>query len=69
MPDPTHRHQRQRQAVNSWIRGSGEFDGVIDFDAALRDPSRPARLLPSYDSGDHLHPTTWATRRWPMRCR
>jgi lysophospholipase L1-like esterase len=45
-----------RQAVNNYIRGSGEFDGVIDFDAALRDPSRQARLLPSYDSGDHLHP-------------
>jgi lysophospholipase L1-like esterase len=45
-----------RQAVNNWIRGSGELDGVIDFDAAMRDPSRPARLLPSFDSGDHLHP-------------
>ena len=45
-----------RQAVNSWIRTSGAFDGIVDFDATLRDPSRPVRLLPAYDSGDHLHP-------------
>jgi len=45
-----------RQAVNSWIRSSDEFDGVIDFDRVTRDPSRPSRLLPAYDSGDHLHP-------------
>ncbi|WP_327727063.1 SGNH/GDSL hydrolase family protein [Streptomyces sp. NBC_00487] len=46
----------QRVAVNEWIRGSEEFDGVLDFDAVLRDPGSPARLLPAYDSGDHLHP-------------
>ena len=45
-----------RQAVNRWIRSSGEFDAVIDFDQVLRDPAHPARLLPGYDSGDHLHP-------------
>ncbi len=45
-----------RQAVNGWIRGSGAFDGIIDFDALLRDPGHPARLLPAWDSGDHLHP-------------
>ena len=45
-----------RQKVNQWILGSGEFDGVVDFDAVLRDPSRPTQLLPAYDSGDHLHP-------------
>ncbi|QJE01339.1 SGNH/GDSL hydrolase family protein [Massilia forsythiae] len=45
-----------RQAVNNWIRASDEFDGVIDFDRVTRDPSHPARFLPSYDSGDHLHP-------------
>jgi lysophospholipase L1-like esterase len=45
-----------RSAVNDWIRHGGEFDAVIDFDAAVRDPSQPTRLLPSYDSGDHLHP-------------
>ena len=47
---------RERQAVNRWIRTSGEYDGVIDFDRALRDPGHPLRLLPAYDSGDHLHP-------------
>ncbi|MCI0626362.1 MAG: SGNH/GDSL hydrolase family protein [Acidobacteria bacterium] len=45
-----------RQAVNTWIRTSGEYDGVIDFDEVTRDPSSPTRLLPLYDSGDHLHP-------------
>jgi lysophospholipase L1-like esterase len=45
-----------RQKVNDWIRSSGEFDGVVDLDEVLRDPSHPSRLLPSYDSGDHLHP-------------
>ena len=44
-----------RQEVNSWIRNSPEFDGMVDFDAVLRDPSHPTRLLPGYDSGDHLH--------------
>lgn len=45
-----------RQRVNRWIRTSGAFDAVIDFDAALRDPANPRRLLPEADSGDHLHP-------------
>jgi lysophospholipase L1-like esterase len=48
--------EAKRQAVNLWIRTSGSFDGVIDFDKAIRDPARPARMLPAYDSGDHLHP-------------
>jgi len=47
--------EMQRKTVNEWIRNSREFDGVADFDAAVRDPSRPTRLLPSYDKGDHLH--------------
>jgi len=45
-----------RRHINDWILNSGEFDGVVDFDAVLRDPNHPNRLLPSYDSGDHLHP-------------
>ncbi|UVK56309.1 SGNH/GDSL hydrolase family protein [Mesorhizobium sp. AR02] len=45
-----------RQKVNDWIRTSGAFDAVVDFDALLRDPAHPARLLPEFDSGDHLHP-------------
>ena len=45
-----------RQAVNQWIRSSGRFDAVVDFDAALRDPARPARLSPPFNPGDHVHP-------------
>jgi lysophospholipase L1-like esterase len=45
-----------RQQVNAWIRTSGAFDAVVDFDALLRDPAHPARLLADFDSGDHLHP-------------
>jgi lysophospholipase L1-like esterase len=48
--------ETMRQAVNAWIRTSGEYDAVIDFDAVTRDPSFPTRLNPDYDSGDHLHP-------------
>src|SRR5262249_6401714 len=47
----------KRQAVNAWIRTSGVFDAVIDFDKAIRDPGHPSRMLPPYDGGDHLHPS------------
>ena len=46
----------KRKAVNEWIRTSHAFDGVIDFDKAVRDPAHPDRMLPAYDGGDHLHP-------------
>ena len=46
-----------RLAVNEWIRSSHAFDGVVDFDAALRDPAEPGRLQRKYDSGDHIHPS------------
>jgi lysophospholipase L1-like esterase len=49
--------EAKRQAVNAWIRTSGAFDAVIDFDRALRDPSHPTSYLPKYDNGDHLHPS------------
>jgi lysophospholipase L1-like esterase len=45
-----------RQAVNRWIRTSGAFDAVIDFEAAVRDPADAARMAPGFDPGDHLHP-------------
>jgi lysophospholipase L1-like esterase len=48
--------EQNRQAVNRWIRTSRAFDAVIDFDQLLRDPGSPTRLLPAYDSGDHVHP-------------
>jgi lysophospholipase L1-like esterase len=51
-------NEAKRVALNHWIRTSGEFDGVVDVDQVLRDPSHPTRLLPAYDSGDHLHPNT-----------
>ena len=47
--------EANRETVNQWIRTSGRFDGVINFDAAVRDPSDPTRLAPAADSGDHLH--------------
>jgi lysophospholipase L1-like esterase len=48
--------EEKRQAVNQWIRGRNDFDGVIDFDKTVRDPNQPIGFLAAYDSGDHLHP-------------
>jgi lysophospholipase L1-like esterase len=48
--------ETKREAVNKFIRTGGAYDGVIDFDAVVRDPGHAARFLPAYDSGDHLHP-------------
>lgn len=48
--------EKLRQAVNQWIRSSGKFDALVDFDAVLRDPARPTRLTPAYDPGDSVHP-------------
>ena len=45
-----------RQEVNRWIRTGGAFDGVIDFDAVVRDPDHPSRVAPRFASEDHLHP-------------
>jgi lysophospholipase L1-like esterase len=56
-------HEAARVAVNEWIRTAGAFDAVIDFDAALRDPANPTHLLPSADTGDHLHPNEEGYRR------
>ena len=51
-------YEAARESVNSYIRSNGgAFDGVIDFDAAVRDPNNPTARLPAYDSGDHLHPS------------
>ncbi|HEU5138970.1 MAG TPA: SGNH/GDSL hydrolase family protein [Bacillales bacterium] len=52
----TPRGEQTRLTVNHWIRTSGAFDGVIEFDKAIRDPEHPHQMLPKYDSGDHLHP-------------
>ena len=53
--DPAGLREASRQAVNTWIRTSGRFDAVVDFDKAARDPANPRQLLPAYDDGDHLH--------------
>ncbi len=49
--------ERIRQNVNSFLRTSQEFDGVVDFDKVTRDPEHPTQLLAKYDHGDHLHPS------------
>jgi lysophospholipase L1-like esterase len=49
--------EADRQAVNVWIRETGHFDGVVDFDQAMKDPAHPNAILPAYDSGDGLHPS------------
>lgn len=71
-------HEAARETVNHWIRTSGAFDAVIDFDKVMRDPQHPNRLLPKADSGDHLHPNPLGYRmmakainlklfrNWPM---
>jgi len=51
----TPERERQRQAVNEWIRRGAAFDAVVDFDEVLRDPDQPTRLLPAYAAADHLH--------------
>ncbi|HWN40560.1 MAG TPA: SGNH/GDSL hydrolase family protein, partial [Gammaproteobacteria bacterium] len=48
--------EAKRKALNEWIRTSGEYDGVIDFDKVTRDPNSPGKFAAFADSGDHLHP-------------
>ncbi|MGH8235532.1 MAG: GDSL-type esterase/lipase family protein, partial [Steroidobacteraceae bacterium] len=52
----TPKAQARRQEVNAWIRNSGAFDAVVDFERLMGDSARPDHLAPAYDSGDHLHP-------------
>lgn len=52
----TDKGEQIREAFNTWIRTSGSFDGVIDFDKVTADPQHPLVFAPEYDSGDHLHP-------------
>jgi lysophospholipase L1-like esterase len=54
---PDTSNEADRQKVNAWIRAAGHFDAVVDLDKLTADPQNPARLLPAYDSGDHLHPS------------
>jgi lysophospholipase L1-like esterase len=48
--------EAKRSALNQWIRTSGSYDAVIDFDMVVRDPSVPTKMKSEFDSGDHLHP-------------
>ncbi len=48
--------EAKRQAVNHWMRTSGTYDGLIDFERAIADPQQPAQMLPALQRGDHLHP-------------
>ena len=48
--------EKIRQALNTWIRTSGAYDAVVDFEAVVRDPANPRRLRTEFDPGDHLHP-------------
>jgi len=48
--------EAKRLAVNEWIRTGGAFDGVVDFDRAVRNPESPGQMRAAYDGGDHLHP-------------
>jgi lysophospholipase L1-like esterase len=50
-------NEADREAINAWIRAAGHFDGVVDFDAVVRDPQHTDQLLPAFDCGDHLHPS------------
>jgi lysophospholipase L1-like esterase len=52
----TSARENVRKRFNDWMRSSGAYDAVVDFDLALRDPALPTRLRAAYDSGDHLHP-------------
>jgi lysophospholipase L1-like esterase len=55
--DPSGFREAARQTVNAWIRDSHQFDAVLDFDKAVRDPANPRQLNPAWDVGDHLHLT------------
>jgi lysophospholipase L1-like esterase len=77
--DPAGHRETARQRVNTWIRTAHRFDGVIDFDGAVRDPADPRRLRPALDVGDHLHLNpagykvladavpSWIFQRTPLR--
>lgn len=55
-PYATEANEAMRESVNRWVRSRQDVEGVIDFDAVLRDPAAPRQLNPTFDSGDHLHP-------------
>lgn len=62
LPFYSPRGEAMRTTVNTWIRTSGRFDAVVDFDRAVRDPADPMRLRPDFDPGDHVHPNDAGNR-------
>lgn len=62
LPFYSQKGEEMRQAANRWIRHSGRFDAVIDFDAATRDPADPMQIRPKIDPGDHVHPNDHGNR-------
>lgn len=58
--------EQMRQDINRWIRTSGTFDAVVDFDKAIADPVQPSRIRPDFDSGDHVHPNDAGTAAMAM---
>jgi len=56
VPTASERGEQIRQTANNWIRAKGNFDAIVDFDAAVRDRQHPARIMPEIDPGDHIHP-------------
>jgi lysophospholipase L1-like esterase len=56
-------HETSRTSVNAWVRTAGNFDAVVDLDAAVRDPGNPENLAAAYDSGDQLHPNPAGYRK------
>jgi lysophospholipase L1-like esterase len=62
LPFYSQKGEAMRQAVNAWIKTSGRFDAVIDFDSATRDPADPLRIDPRFDPGDHVHPNDEGNR-------
>jgi len=61
-PSWTAVREATRQAVNRYVRTTGDSDGVVDLDLAVRDPANPAQLNPAFDGGDHVHPTAAGNR-------
>jgi lysophospholipase L1-like esterase len=62
VPTASERGEEIRQTVNRWIRAKGNFDAVVDFDLVVQDGSRPARINPAFDPGDHIHPNDAGNR-------
>ena len=55
-----------KNEFNEWLRTTELLDGCVDFDKAVRDPSRPYSFLPPFDSGDHLHPSALGYKAMAM---